>query len=67
MSKLIIYEQKEIPIRDGAWLDEMNACFYDRIDNVSVKNYIICQDRATKELFAIQGYLPINIKGGKRV
>lgn len=38
----IIYNCIEISIRGGAWLDEMNRCFYTVIDKID--NFNICRD-----------------------
>lgn len=40
MIETIEYNGKELVVRDGAWLDIMNSCFYSVIDKIkSYRNF----------------------------
>lgn len=47
----IKYNDKELVVRGGAWLDIMNSCFYIVIDKI--KCYDICKENGTNKVFAL--------------
>lgn len=55
MGNSVIFNGREVPLRGGAWNDDMNLCFYAVIDNQSVPGYLICRENGTNELFALKG------------
>lgn len=55
MGNSVIFNGREVPLRGGAWNDEMNSCFYAVIDNQSVPGYLICRENGTNEIFALEG------------
>ena len=61
MANTINYKGKEITVRGGAWADDMNSCFYEVIDSVSVKGYIVCREYDNNEIFALRGTLAVDV------
>lgn len=55
MGNSVIFNGREVPLRGGAWNDDMNSCFYAVVDNQSVPGYLICRENGTNELFALKG------------
>lgn len=51
MSKTVEYKGQNLEVRGGAWLDDMNSCFYTVIDKV--KGFDICQENGNSKIFAL--------------
>lgn len=54
MIETIKYNDKELVVRVGAWLDIMNSCFYTVIDKI--KGYDICQENGNNTIFALPNH-----------
>ena len=56
----IEWNDTEIPVRGGAWAEEMNAHLYTVIDTISFWDrwpFLVCQDNAEGIVFALKGTL----------
>ena len=56
----IEWNDTEIPVRGGAWADEMNAHLYTVIDTISFWGrwpFLVCRDNAEGTVFALKGTL----------
>ena len=61
MKKTVKYNEIDLVVRGGAWLDVMNSCFYTVIDKIN--GFDVCQenkwDKAGNligEIFALPNY-----------
>lgn len=54
MNKKINYNDKDLAIYGGTWLDVMNSCFYTVIDKI--KDFDICVENGTNNMFALPNY-----------
>ena len=45
------YKGRDLVVRGGAWLDDMNSCFYTVIDEV--KGFDICKENGNDKIFAL--------------
>ena len=51
MNKTIKYNNRELVVCGGAWLDIMNSCYYTVIDKI--KDFDICQENGNNKIFAL--------------
>lgn len=57
----ITYNGQELQVRGGAWADDMNRCFYEIVDSVTVPRHIVCREYSNGTLFALRGTLAVDV------
>ena len=54
MKRVIKWNGRKLLVKGGVWLDSIDACFYEVVE--FAKNFVVCREYATGELFAIVQY-----------